>query len=174
MGIDAGKLSGPTRLFETHDIDDFSSGDDELDAWLTQTAMKAEKLGTARTYVVCDGKRVVAYYCLSNATVARDDLAKRRQRGMPRHVPAALIGRLAFDHRYQRQGIGRHLVKDAMGRVLSASEIMGIVALHLHASSPTARAFYLALNLGFEESPTVPLTLFLPVATIRHALLPEE
>lgn len=157
-----------------HDVAAFASGDDELDAWLRLTAMKAERLGTARTYVVCDERRVIAYYCLSNATIARGDLVKRRQRGMPRYVPAALIGRLAVDQRYQRQGLGRHLVKDAMGRVLSASEIMGIVALHLHASNEQARAFYQALDLGFEESPTEPLTLFLPVATIRQALLPEE
>lgn len=167
------RLSVPTRLSDDHDVDDFASGDDELDTWLRQTAMRAEKLGTARTYVVCDGQCVVAYYCLSNATIARDDLVKRRQRGLPRHVPAALIGRLAVDQRYQRCGLGRHLVKDAMGRVLSASELLGIVAVHLHASNENARAFYLGLDLGFEESPTQPLTLFLPVATIKQALLPE-
>lgn len=58
-----------------------------------------------------------------------------------------------------------------MGRVLNVSEHAGVVVMHLHASTEVARAWYQHLGLGFKVSRTEPLTLYLPVATMKQALL---
>ena len=164
----------PVHLTDGHVFDDFSCGDAGVDSWLRQRAMKAEQSGSARTFVVCDGSRVVAFYCLSNATFTRDGLASAKQRsGLPIAVPAVLIGQLGVDQRYQGQKLGQHLVKDAIGRALRLSEFSGVVVMHLHGSTEEAMAFYLHLDLGFVVSRTEPLTLYLPLETIRKALLPE-
>jgi len=60
-----------------------------------------------------------------------------------------------------------------MGRALHLSEHSGVVVMHLHASTEEARAFYLHLDLGFVVSRSEPLTLYLPLETIRNAVLPE-
>lgn len=92
---------------------------------------------------------------------------------MPGAVPAILVGQLGVDSRYQGGGLGRSLLRDAMGRVLRVSEDTGVVVLHLHASTDAARDYYLHLDLGFQVSRSEPRTLYLPLATIRQALLPE-
>lgn len=64
-------------------------------------------------------------------------------KGLARHpVPIMLIARLAVDRRWQGQGIGQALLKDAMQRTLQASDIAGIRALAVHAKNEEARKFY--------------------------------
>jgi GNAT superfamily N-acetyltransferase len=167
-------FSSPARLSSDDDIGEFRSGDDGVDSWLRDQARDADASGTARTYVVKDGVKVVAYYCLSNAVIRREELASAKaRRGMPAEVPAILLGQLGVDIHYQRHGLGRYLLRDAIGRVLHASEISGIAVMHLHTGSDAARDYYLQLGLGFLESRSNPGTLYLPIATIRKALLPE-
>ena len=171
-GVDPGGLSAPVRLSEQHEIGDFSCGDEGVDAWLRDRAGRAQAAGTARTFVVCEGVQIVAYYCLSNATFQRAGLASARTRsGMPTEVPAILVGQLGVDDRYQ--GLGRLLLRDAMGRALAVSEHSGVVVMHLHVSTDAARDYYLHLDLGFQVSHSEPRTLYLPLATIRQALLSE-
>lgn len=169
----APNLSAPAALTDDHDVDDFACGDDGVDAWLRTTARKAQRSRSARTFVVCDGTRIAAFYCLSNASIQRGELGSASERrGQPPAVPAILLGQPGVDQRYRSQGIGRYLLRDAMGRVLNVSEHTGVVVMHLHASSEAARAWYEHLDLGFRVSRTEPLTLYLPLDTIRQALLP--
>jgi GNAT superfamily N-acetyltransferase len=164
----------PVPLNDGHDLSEFSCGDDDVDRWLHRNALSAQRSGSARTYVVCEETRVAAFYCLSNASFEREELGSACQRrGLPRSVPAILLGQLGVDQRYAGRGLGPALVKDAMGRALHVSETSGVVVLHLHASSDAARDFYFKLDLGFHESKTDPRTLYLPLQTIRMALLPE-
>jgi GNAT superfamily N-acetyltransferase len=70
---------------------------------------------------------------------------------MPDPVPVAVLGRLAVEQSFQKHGLGRALVRDAAKRVAQAAEVIGIRGILVHAISPEAKAFYLAL--GFEASP---------------------
>src|SRR5690606_17809862 len=101
------------------------------------------------------------YYALSNASFERDDLSTTKQRkGMPQRVPAILLGQLGVDQRYSGRGLGRALLRDAMGRVLMVSAHTGVVVMHLHASTDRARDFHLNLDIGFLESKSNPRTLY--------------
>jgi GNAT superfamily N-acetyltransferase len=73
-----------------------------------------------------------------------------------------VLGRLAVDQRFQHQGLGKALLRDAILRTLQVSEVVGVRALLVHAFSESATGFYEAH--GFYASPLAPRTLFLPIS----------
>jgi predicted N-acetyltransferase YhbS len=87
---------------------------------------------------------------------------------MPDPVPVMVMGRLAVDHRWQRQGIGPALLRDAILRTLQAAEIAGIRAVLVHAISEKAKQFY--EKCGFTASPIEPMTLMVTVSDARALL----
>ena len=163
-------LTAPTPLGDDHDLESFSCGEPTLDDWLRRQARRNEQRGTSRTYVVCDGAAVVGYYCLAASAMVRSEAPKAVQRNVPDPIPVVVLGRLATHHRYQGQGIGRALVRDATLRVLQAAEIAGIRAILVHALCDDARRF--SLRVGFIESPLQPMTLCLSLETARRAVDP--
>ncbi len=87
---------------------------------------------------------------------------------MPDPVPMMVLGRLAVDLRYKRQGLGAGLLRDALRRTAAISMSAGCRALMVHAIDGDAKAFY--LRYGFKEYPEGGSTLFLPVETILKGL----
>lgn len=158
-------LSAPSPIAEHHEIRDFDCGEPSLNDWLKNRALKNERAGASRTYVVCRGQVVVGYYCLAAGAIARDDAPKVMRRNMPDPIPILVMGRLAIDHRYQNQGIGRALLRDAVLRAIQTASIIGVTALLVHAISEEAKRFY--LSRGFIESPIQPMTLCLLIGTIN-------
>lgn len=170
MGVGGSALSAPVRLEEEHDCEPFSCGESSLDEWLKRRARKGDRQDSARTFVVCDGgTRVVGYYSLSNGSITRDTAPRKLQRNMPDPLPVLVLGRLAVDHEYQGAGIGQALLRDAMLRALRVSREVGFVAILVHALTDEVKEYY--LRRGFLESPIEPLTLCLPLETIRRALV---
>lgn len=152
-------LSAPVLLSEAHDLASFESGHDSLDEWLRRRARANQVSGASRTYVVCEGERVVGYYRLSSGALAVSDAPGAIRRNMPDPVPMAVLGRLAIDRNWQGKGIGKALLQDAVLRTLQAAHIMGIRGLLVHAISDEAKAFY--EHYGFAASPANPMTLVL-------------
>ena len=87
---------------------------------------------------------------------------------MPKPIPVAVLGRLDVDKDWKGQGIGRALFRDAAHRVVYAAEAIGIRGMVVHAISEDARNFYLAL--GFEPSPSEPMTLMVTLSDVAAAL----
>lgn len=150
-----------------HTLDVFDSGALELDEWLRRFARVADAAGTARTYVLADGSRVLGYYALTPASVDRRELPERHARGMPAHpIGVVLLARLAIDRSLQGQGYGRALVADAAVRTLQAAEIIGARAMLVHARDEAIAGFY--RRLGFAQSPTDPLHLMVLIKDLRR------
>lgn len=162
-------LSPPAPLAATHEVGAFDCGVPVLDDWLKERARRNEAAGASHTYVVCRGNAVVGYYSLATGAVTRDGAPGPLRRNMPEPIPVMVLGRLAIDRRYQNQGIGRALLRDAVLRVVRAAEIAGIKAVLVHAISSEAKRFYLAQ--GFQAFPGEPMTLCLVLETARRALL---
>jgi GNAT superfamily N-acetyltransferase len=111
---------------------------------------------------------VVGYYALAAGAVALAEATGRTRRNMPDPVPVMVLGRLAIDADYQRRGLGRALLRDAVLRTLQAAEIAGIRALLVHAISTDAKQFY--ERQGFRASPVDPMTLMLTLSDTREIL----
>ena len=157
-------LTGPEPIAAEHILTGFDSGQHQLDSWLVSRALKNERAGASRTYVICDGRNVIAYYCLSAGSVAHTAVPRRIKRNMPDPIPMMLMGRLAVTKTYQGQGFAKGLVRDAILRTLSAAEIAGIRALFVCALDDGAAEFY--RHMQFLPSPVDPLLLMLPVETM--------
>jgi len=161
-------LTAPQPIDESHETGTFDSGVPVLDEWLRRRARANQASGASRTYVVCENKRVVAYYALASGAVDIDAASRRVRRNMPDPVPIVVLGRLAVERTYQKHGLGRALVQDASKRVLQAADIIGIRGNVIHAISDDAKAFYLAL--GFEISPLRPMTLMATLTDLRATI----
>ncbi|MBN9244865.1 MAG: GNAT family N-acetyltransferase [Mesorhizobium sp.] len=162
------RVAAPEPLAAHHELEAFTSGVDGLDQWLTRRALKNQVSGASRTFVACDGRRVLAYYALASSAVAVDAAPGRFRRNMPDPVPVVVLGRLAVDQSLQGSGFGRALVRDAGKRVIQAADTIGIRGLVVHALSMEAKAFY--ERVGFEPSPLDPMMLLVTLDDLKSAL----
>lgn len=162
------RLSAPAPLLASHNLDAFDCGEPVLDDWLKRRALKSESR-FSRTYVVGDGDRVVAYYCISAGGVQREAAPGKLRRNAPDIVPVSVIGRLAVDRDYAGKGLGADLLADALSRIALASQSIGIAGVLVQAKDERARAFYLACA-EFVQVPAESRTLWLPIEAIVAAL----
>jgi len=167
-----GRISVPQKLSPDHDLSHFHCGEPILDDWLRRRALANEESGASRTYVVCEGNRVVGYYALAAGAVSHAGAPGRVRRNMPDPVPVMVLGRLAVDESLQGQDIGRGLLRDAVLRVVQAADIAGVRAILVHAISERAKQFY--EKQGFIPSPLDPLTLMTTIAEAVQALSGES
>jgi GNAT superfamily N-acetyltransferase len=163
----SGSLSPAAPLADLHKVDNFHSGEAVLDDWLRRRARANQASGATRTFVVCDGDKVVGYYALASGAVTLASVPGFR-RNMPDPVPVAILARLAVDQAYQGRGLGRAMFRDGARRVAQAADAIGIRGIVVHAISEEARTFYLAL--GFDPCPREPMTLVVTLADIRAVL----
>ncbi|MCH7741348.1 MAG: GNAT family N-acetyltransferase [Proteobacteria bacterium] len=161
-------ITAPEPLTPEHNLDGFDCGKLVLNDWLRQKANKSRVEGGAQTYVVTRKGLVVGYYCISTGSVEHAQLNAKLRRNMPNPIPVILLGRLAVDKNYARQGFGTGLMKDCYLRVLSIAEQAGVRALLVHALDDESRDYY--VHLGFSPSPVSPRTLFLGIEEIKANL----
>ena len=164
-----GALTAPEPLNAGHDVSRFDCGAPSLNTWLLRKARLNEAKGGARTYVVCDRDRVVAFYCLAASSVERRRVSSRVGRSMPEPVPVILMGQLAVDAAYQGRGLGADLPVDAGKRSLAAAKVIGARAIIVQALDDQAARFY--RRWGFRPfSDREPLMLILRISELRAAL----
>jgi GNAT superfamily N-acetyltransferase len=162
MGLDPG---APEPIADGHDLSAFASGEPALDDWLRRRARSNQASGASRTYVIALQHRVIGYFSLASGAITIAEAPSRARRNMPDPIPMAVLGRLAIDQEWQRRGLGRLLLRDAILRTSQAAAIIGVRGLLVHALSPAARRFY--ESNGFRESPNRPMTL---VVTLQDAI----
>lgn len=164
-----GDITAPARLNSAHDVSRFDCGNAHLNDWLRNNALKSEGQ-SARTYVACKKNIVVGYYCIATGSVERRALPSKlkRQQGLPNQMPVAIIGRLARDLAYRGTGLGLDLLQDALRRIASASEIIGVRCVLVHAIDGQAAKFW--KQNEFIEYPDGSQTFYLPIEMILDAL----
>jgi len=166
------KLSQPEPITEEHVLTDFDSGEIVLNEWLKKRALNNHACGASRCFVTCNGNKVIGYYSLSAGAIGHEEAPKAMRRNMPNPLPVMLLGRLAIDHCYHNQGIGKAMLRDAMLRSVSISRDAGVFAILVHAISDHAKQFY--LSRGFVLSPLQPMTLIMTLETVRKILLESD
>jgi GNAT superfamily N-acetyltransferase len=161
------RLSAPIPLTVEYDLSAFDCGEPALNEWLRHRALKNEGR-FSRTYVVCEGKRVVAYFCISAGAVERAAAPGKVRRNAPDTIPVSVIGRLAVSRDHAGKGLGADMLSDALRRIAVASQSIGMGAVLVHAKDDAAKRFY--MNCAeFIEYPTDSRTLFLPIETVIAA-----
>lgn len=161
----------PEPLTAAHVLDGFSSGNEVLDSWLHQRAMKNQSSGASRTFVTCltgVDHEAAGYYTLAASAVALDQAPGSVRRNMPDPIPVILLGRLAVDQHHQGIGLGASLLQDAVLRVAGVGDTIGVRAGLVHAIDEQAAEFY--QHFGFVHSKLDELTLFLAMKDIRTSI----
>jgi predicted N-acetyltransferase YhbS len=136
-------------LTDRHRVEGFESGNAELDQWLVRTAPVAARAGTAATYVLCRGPRVVGYYALAMGSISHVAAPSRLRRGMPDPVPVVVLARLALKRSEQGKRLGGHLLVDALRGCVRGGQAFGARAVVVDAIDDRAAAFY--RHFGFHD-----------------------
>lgn len=160
-------LSAPVPLSADHALGDFDCGRPALNDWLKQRALTNESR-FSRTYVVCEGARVVGYFCIAAGAIERRAAPGKVRRNAPNSVPVSVIGRLAVSKSHGSRGLGADLLADALRRIAVASQSIGIGAVLVQAKDEAAKRFYLRCA-EFVEYPADSRMLFLPIETVVGA-----
>jgi GNAT superfamily N-acetyltransferase len=157
------------KLRRDHPIDAFDCGQKDLNQWLRKYAQQNQGAGAAQTYVGLVGDVVIGYYSLAVGQIEYCDAPERLRKGLAQHpVPIMLLARLAVDKNWQKKGVGRALLRDAVLRTVQAADIAGIRALAVHAKDEQARRYY--EQVDFVASPADPLHLLVLLKDIRRRL----
>ena len=151
-----------------HRLQSFSCGEPSLDDWLRRRALANQTSGASRTFVSCKGDEAVGYYAIVASGLSAQEAIGKFRRNMPEPIPVILLARLAVATSHQHFGLGRSLLHDALARVVTAADTIGIRGVIVHSLSERARGFY--LGHGFEPSPADSMLLMVTIADLRAAL----
>jgi GNAT superfamily N-acetyltransferase len=156
------------KLHRTHNVEQFSCGQPELDRFLIRHALQAQQSNSSQTYVALSGDEIVGFYTIVAGEVQHALAPERVVKGMARHpIPLLVLARLAVHTNAQGRGLGSGLLLDALGRTLQVADVIGVRALAVHAKDDQAVAFY--RHFGFMPSPADARHLFMIIKDIRLA-----
>ncbi len=153
-----------------HNRKDFNCGKDILDNYLKHQANQDIKRKLSACFILVDQESdlIKGYYTLSSSNISLDLVPEHIRRRMPTSylfLPATLLRRLAVDKRFQRQGIGRDLLVDALLRSYEISYLIGSYAVIVDPIDEAAESFY--AKYGFIKLPGSG-KMFLPMNTIKQ------
>ena len=117
------KLRAPHPIVDYHNFDAFNCGVSSLDNWLKKRTRSNERARASRTYVLCDGDRVIGYYALASGSLANKMALGKIKRNMSDPIHVMVLGRLVIDQEYQGNKLGDALLCDAILRVLQAADM---------------------------------------------------
>lgn len=150
------RLNPPRPLQAGDDLEGFDCGRESMNLWLRRHALRNQLQSLSRTTVFTqrDTGVLVGYVCLAAGQVEREFLPKKARHGAPAAIPVVLLGQLAVDRRFQRQGLARHLLFYALTTSIAMSEDIGCFGVLVHPLDYAMRAFY--AKFGFVDLPGDP------------------
>ena len=149
-----------------HDTEAFTCGDDVLDGWIHRTAKQHIRKGISRSFVAIeqdDPQKILGFYSLTVGEAETAGLPASVAKTLPRKIPIVLLGRLAVAIDAQGQGMGGHLLINALHRTVRVAADVGISAILVDAKNKRAETFY--QHYGFQTLPDSPHRLVLPIKT---------
>ncbi len=155
-------------LAKKHVKEGFSCGKPMLDNYLHHQSSQDVKRKLSACFVLPDPENmfIKAWYTLSSFSVKLETLPGKARKRLPpayESIPATLLGRLAVDRSYQKQGLAKLMLIDALRRSYEASKSVASYAVVVDPMDEEARDFYLRYGfIGFPDSPRM----FLAMKTI--------
>lgn len=155
------------QLGPHHLRDQFECEEPSLVHYLQQQVSQDIRKKLATCFVTANERQqVLGYYTLSSESLGRDAIPTNYLKQVPAqyNAPVILLGRLARDLCMKGQGLGEHLLLDALFRSYRTSESsIGAMAVVTDPISEKAKRFY--EHFGFEQLPDSG-RLFLPMKVI--------
>ena len=115
------------KLNESHYLNDFDCGDEDLNDFLKNDALKQQNEKLNVTKLIIFDKKIIGYVSLLTDTLLlkniRDEDLKMDIRGMlnvnskNKQLPAVKIGRFAIDKKYSRLGLGSDILLNIINNV---------------------------------------------------------
>ncbi|MBS1500963.1 MAG: GNAT family N-acetyltransferase [Bacteroidetes bacterium] len=157
-------------LNSTFNKQKFRCGIEALDNYLHHQAKQDVKRKLTAVFILSgEDFEIKGYYTLSNDALPRKQIPGDLLKKLPpayAHLPVTLLGRLAVDKNYQRQGIGELLLIDALKRSYdTAISSVGSMAVVVDPIDEKAKNFY--LKYGFISLPDSG-RMFIPMGTIAQ------
>ena len=156
-------------LGSLHDRNGFASGSAPLDRYFREYVTEDIKRRVTNCFVaIGPAGDIAGYYTFAASGLPLAELTDEEGRRLPRYslLPGALIGRLAVDGRFRKQGLGSSMVLDAAAR--AARSEPAVFALLVEARDDEAIAFY--QHFGFRRFASKADTLYLPLTTALRAI----
>lgn len=165
-------------LARSDDRSAFSCGDIELDRFFQRYAGQNQfRHHIGSTYVAVDSKGILGFVTVSPGELASASVSEHTRKRLPDYpLPILRVSRLGVDHRSQRQGIGKLLLRFAFELALQLRDRFGCVGVVIDAKA-VAVSFY--RSLGFRPLETTqgtlgdrpePLPMFLAIRQVAAAL----
>lgn len=156
-------------LNKSHNRKNFSCGESALDRYFYEQVTQDIKRRITNCFVCVQDEKIAGFYTIASSSIPINDLPDELTKKLPRYpvVPAILIGRLAVDLQYQKQGIGSLLLIDVFKRSLH-SDIANYAVL-VDAKNESAIYFY--RHHGFISFAHKENMLFLPLSTVAKKLI---
>lgn len=159
-----------------HDRAAFSCGVSQVDNFIKKTANKLTKADNLRVWVLTaeDEKSIIGFYAINAHSIYYDELPEKFARNRPGHgaIPAAYISMVGRDERFRGGGYGGILLADCLQRIVRIAEQIGTAVIVLDVidcgdPGKTQQRKDLYIGYGFQPFPSMPMRMFLPIATIK-------
>jgi ribosomal protein S18 acetylase RimI-like enzyme len=151
-----------------HQRQTFDCGVNTLNLYLQQFANQDQKRGLTRVYVLAEQQQIIGYYSICAHSVPTDQLPDNTKMGSYADAPFLLLGRLAVDLRFQKQGYGDALIFHAFKITTEAAEKIGTLGMVVDAKDEQAARFY--EKFGFRPLSTSNNRLILSFSAIKTLL----
>jgi GNAT superfamily N-acetyltransferase len=165
------------RLRVQDDRARFRSGDADLDRFLHRFAGQNQfRHHVGVTYVAVDGDRLLGFLTVTAGQLAGDHVPVALRKKLPAYpLPVLRLARLAVDERARGQGLGKQLLRFAVGLATRMADDFGCVGVVVDAKRQ-AIAFYAAFGFielvaveGASEGRPMPTPMFLAIRAIEAA-----
>lgn len=158
-------------LEKSHNRKSFKCEENSLTKYIQKQVSQDVKKKLAACYVALDNENnVIGYYTLSSESLGREMIPEDFLNKIPRNynAPVILLGRLARDISAKGNGLGEHLLLDALFRSFKLSEeSIGAMAVVVDPINEFATKFY--KKYGFENLPDSG-KMFIPMKTIKQLI----
>jgi predicted GNAT family N-acyltransferase len=121
----------------------FDCEEASLNTFLSKHARQADEQNSSRTWVSLDKKQstIAGYISISNTSIDKVE-ASPTIKSYTNPIPAMLIGRLAIDKNYKKQGLGEKLLMFGFEKAKELNTISAIQAIVVDTLNENAETFY--------------------------------
>jgi ribosomal protein S18 acetylase RimI-like enzyme len=145
------------RLKESHNLSSFDCGDEELNKFLIEDALRNQREGTSVTYLVFNEgeESPIGYYSILNDSIELRKSQKRKflkKTGISyEKYPATKIGRFCINCEYQKMNVGDLILRRLIGDVKEYGANVGTRFVTLDAKKDPPHIIKFYKDNGFTE-----------------------